>query len=210
MPNSTPSARSVELWIRSFQPATTEAGDRAVERARSLEDRGPLESVRIGSWGKVVRREPRVGSVPQVRAVNERLDAFETWADRADRSIEPYFRTKRIDSTFTQEDYTVCHLPTVALAEYVDGKLVHVAPCRDGERPVEVEDRLDALAAGDPTDPVTAADLGDELRLEGGEDARSRRERGNGGTFLGPVETGEPRELDEATDRSLESAPGQN
>lgn len=206
MPNVTPSERSVELWIRSFEPARTETGDRAVERARSLEERGPLESVRIGSWGKVVRREPRIGSVPQVRAVNERLDAFETWADRADRSIEPYFRTRRIDSTFTQEDYTVCHLPTVALAEYVDGTLVHVAPCQDGDRTVQVEDRLDALAAGDPTDPVAVDDLRDEPRLERGDD----RARDAGETFLDPVETGEPREFDESTDRSLESAPGRN
>ncbi|WP_337652343.1 HTH domain-containing protein [Halomontanus rarus] len=86
---------------------------------------------------------------PTLRAI---LESFERWADRTGRSLEPCFRTRRAESTITGESTVVCRPPTVALAEYHDGELAHVAPSRVGERVVGIEDRLDALVASGGTE----------------------------------------------------------
>lgn len=175
-PNANPERITLELWIRSIAPTVrTARRDRIVDRVRQLADRDVVDAFECNGWASIVERDdvgvesegeddagvesgyedegeggrPSQHPNQPLRAV---LESFERWADRAGRSLEPCFRTRRAESAITGESTVVCRPPTVALAEYHDGELVHVAPSRVGERMVGIEDRLDALVASGGTE----------------------------------------------------------
>lgn len=149
--NPTTTPTTVELWIRSFAP--TSAGptqERALDRLDDLESKTPIESVEVGVWGKEVEidRPERAVGIPQLQRIESRLEAFETWAARTGRQLEPFFRNTRIESSITGESYDVWRLPTIAVAEFDGDDLLHVAPCRNGGRTIDVVDRLESLLDG--------------------------------------------------------------
>ncbi|ELY47402.1 HTH domain-containing protein [Natronorubrum sulfidifaciens] len=136
--------------------------ERALERLDDLESNAPIESLEVGVWGKAIKRTEHAKRIPQLQRIETRLEAFESWAARTSRSLEPFFRTIRIESTITDERYDVWRLPTIALAEFNgDDELLHVAPCRDGDETIDVFDRLAALV-DDEIDPSVPADGGSE------------------------------------------------
>ncbi|WP_121741290.1 HTH domain-containing protein [Natronorubrum halophilum] len=139
--------KTVELWIRSFAPASASPlTERALDGLDELEACESIESVEVRVWGKEVGQTRHTERIPHLRRIETRLQAFESWAARTGRRLEPFFRETHIESTITSECHDVWKLPTVALAEFDDdGDLLHVAPCRDGERTVDVVDRIDAL-----------------------------------------------------------------
>ncbi len=152
-------SKTVELWIRSFAPvATGPAQERAIEQVERLESVESIDAVEIGVWGKEIERTSRSRQIPQLQAIERRLEAFERWADRTGHSLTPFFRTRQVDSAITDDQYEVRRLPTVALAEFVDDELVHVTPCRDGDRTIDAFDRLDALASSEDEDSVVTFD----------------------------------------------------
>lgn len=138
--------------------------ERALERLDDLESNAPVESVEIGVWGKEVEQTDHATRIPHLQRIETRLEAFESWAARTSRSLEPFFRETHIESSITGECYDVWRLPTVALAEFdKDDELLHVAPCHDGKDTVGVFDRIDALV-DDETDPSVPVD--DEHRSD--------------------------------------------
>lgn len=159
------SRRSVELWIRSFAPAATgPTQERALERLETIQSLDAIETVDVGVWGAQVEFTDRTRQIPQLQRIRDRLETFEEWAARTDRRLEPYFRRRRVESTITGESHEVRRLPTIALAEFEDGDLVHVAPCSCADRQIDVFDRLDALAelgaagGGDTAEQAGSAD----------------------------------------------------
>ena len=139
--------RTVTLWIRSFEPVTTgPKGDAAIDHLEALADRGMIDNVDIGVWGRQVNVS---GSrVPQVERITTALETFAEWAERNGRQLEPFFHRRQINSKITGDSAHVCRLPTCALAEYENDRLVHVAPSRNPttERTITVEERLEQLA----------------------------------------------------------------
>ncbi|WP_247002344.1 HTH domain-containing protein [Halosolutus gelatinilyticus] len=149
------SSKTAELWIRSFAPASAgPTRERALERLDSLESAPSIDAVTVDGWGPEFERTEHVRRIPQLRKIEDRVRTFESWAARTGRSLQPFFRRRRVESAITGERRDVRRLPTIALAEFVDDELVHVAPCRDGERTIDVFDRLDALERGEAVDPV--------------------------------------------------------
>lgn len=159
MSEHTTTPKTVELWIRSFTPM--KAGPtqkRALECLDDLKSSAPVESIEVGVWGKEVERTNRTTRIPQLERIETRLEAFESWAARTSRSLEPFFRNTSIESTITGEHYDVWRLPTIALAEFgADDELLHVAPCRNGNETVDVFDRIDTLV-DDDTDATLPGD----------------------------------------------------
>ncbi|AFZ73387.1 HTH domain-containing protein [Natronobacterium gregoryi] len=144
------SPTSVELWIRSFTPVSTgPTQERALEHIAVLEEQTALET-NVCIWGKEIEQtdsdETRPVRIPQLERIERRLESFEDWARRRGRRLEPFFRRRRIESTITDETHEVWRPPTVALAEFDGEDLHHVAPCVDGDRTIDVFDRLETLA----------------------------------------------------------------
>lgn len=139
---------TVELWIRPFAPGTTRpAQDRALEALERIQSCPSIDAIEVGVWGNEIERSDRRLQIPQLRRIRTRLEAFEAWAADTGRRLEPFFRRARVESTITGETRDVWRPPTVALAEFDEhDELLHVAPCRDGARTIEVADRLETLA----------------------------------------------------------------
>ncbi|MDQ2051269.1 hypothetical protein RBH26_12345 [Natronolimnohabitans sp. A-GB9] len=150
MSNTTTQPTTVELWIRSFAPTSVgPTQERALDYLDELESQPSIESVEIGIWGTVIERTDRTTRIPQLRRIETRLEAFESWAARTGRRLEPFFRDSHIGSMIDGERHDVWRLPTIALAEFdEDDNLLHVAPCRDGDRTIDVFDRLESLLEG--------------------------------------------------------------
>lgn len=141
---------SVELWVRSFAPTVTgTAHERAIDHLKALEDRASIDSASIRIWGQTFERSERARRVPHLERIETTLEDFEVWADRTGRSLEPFFRTQHVESTITDDEADVCRLPTLALAEYRDEEVRHLAPSTDGEWTISVLERLEALCSGD-------------------------------------------------------------
>ena len=114
--------------------------------------------------------------IPQLRRIESRLEAFETWAARTGRQLEPFFRSTRVESSITGESRDVWRLPTIAVAEFDENDdLLHVAPCRDGERTIDVFDRLETLVE-EGESPLAVEDRS----KEGVSDRSSERAAGYG------------------------------
>ncbi|AXR82859.1 hypothetical protein AArcMg_2870 [Natrarchaeobaculum sulfurireducens] len=167
--------RTIELWVRSFAPtATGPTRERALEQVVRLEATGTVESVSVDGWGAEIELETLSERVPQIRKIERRLTAFEEWAGRTDRDLEPFFRRRQVESTITGERHDVYRLPTIALAEFDERGLVHVAPCRDGDRTIDVFDRFDTLRADSRRDRLVRFDGDPDDRRD---DSISRRVR---------------------------------
>lgn len=152
-------SKTLELWLRSFAPATRPTQERALERVESLESHERIDTIDVGIWGAEIEQPTRSRRIPQLERIDARLESFEQWAHRTGHSLTPFFRTRQVHSSITGDRYEVRRLPTVALAEFEDDELVHVAPCRDGDRTIDVFDRLDALA-DEATDSVVTYEEG--------------------------------------------------
>ena len=151
--------RTVELWTRAFTPAASGPNhERALEALETLEAVGAVDSVSIRIWGAAFERLDRERRIPQLDRIETTLAAFERWASRTGRDLDPFFRTREVESPVTDETATVCRLPTLALAEYCGDALVHVAPSRNGEQTVDVLDRLEVLLADDVDESVLGYD----------------------------------------------------
>lgn len=132
--------------MRSFEPTGTgRKRERALERLERLAATPAVESATVGVWGEGVEETRELDRVPQLRTVRRRLEAFDAWAERTERSLEPFFRRERVESTITGRTTDVRRLPTLALAEFAGDEVVHVAPCRDGDRTIDALDRLAAI-----------------------------------------------------------------
>lgn len=182
MANQPTTPATVELWLRSFDPASTgPTQERALEHLDDLEATESIESVDVDVWGKevTVDRPDRVMRIPQLRRIETRLETFESWAERTGRDLEPFFRNTSVESTITGESYEIWRLPTLALAEF-DGNddLLHVAPCCDGDRTIDVFDRLTTLEVLDPSAGETQRP--DESTADG--DRRTDEPVANGGS----------------------------
>lgn len=153
--DSTANPVRVELFVRSLCPehATQQQHD-VLDRLQALEDAGRIEELSILIWGH--RLEPRLAQrTAEGRHLLERLSMFEQWERDSDVSLDAFDWQHPVTNLVSDESVSVITLPTLALAEYVDGDLDHVAPCTRGRTVHRVTDRVNRLAdtadlAGDP------------------------------------------------------------
>ncbi|SDR17940.1 HTH domain-containing protein [Natronobacterium texcoconense] len=188
------SPTSVELWIRSFSPVSTgPTQERALEHVAVLEEHTAIDAA-VHVWGtEIERNATRPLRIPQLERIERRLESFEDWARDVERQLEPFFRRRRVESTITDETHEVWRPPTVALAEFDGEKLCHVAPCRDGERTIDVFDRLEALAA----------DTNTVLRFDGDRRTETDPDAGSNAAI-----SDQPSRRTRSLDGQLESSPG--
>ncbi|KOX94353.1 HTH domain-containing protein [Haloarcula rubripromontorii] len=148
--DSTANPVRVELFVRSLCPGDARQHQHYVlDRLQALEDAGRIEDLSILIWGR--RIEPRLAQrTAEGRHLLERLSMFEQWERDSDASLDAFDWQHPVTNMVSDESVTVITLPTLALAEYVDGDLQHVAPCTRDGTVHRVVDRVNAL--GDTAD----------------------------------------------------------
>lgn len=143
---------SVELYVRSLAPRAGGGRlERTVRRLAELDDRDDLAEYQVYVTGKTVPPSPAAAVTEFGVFLHNRVAVFQEWADRTGRSLDCCFERRSVESRFTGERHDAIAVPELLLAEYEDGDLRFVAPCRDGETQVTVADRLTALEADVPT-----------------------------------------------------------
>jgi len=147
-----PVADRAEIYVRSLLPEGYSQQQAAtLDRLDDLVEDGV-----VGEWQVQVCGHQVPSSVAETRtAVGEllvtRLAAFQAWAKRNDCSLAPAMELRTVDDSLADAHYRALRLPAVLLAEYRDDDLHCVTPHHDGEAVRSVGDRLDELAAGEPT-----------------------------------------------------------
>ena len=136
----------VELFVRSLCPEdATHQQNYVLDQLQALEDAGRIEDLSILIWGR--RIEPRLAQrTAEGRHLLDRLSAFEQWERESDASLDAFDWQRPVTNMVSDESVSVITLPTLALAEYADGDLTHVAPCRRDGTVHRVTDRISRLA----------------------------------------------------------------
>ncbi len=118
-----------------------------LDSLEALEDGGYFEDVTARLWGKRVGLSTMASRTEEGADILDSVAEFRAWADRTGARIEQFFPTRQMESKLVEERYIVQELPTLALAEYEDGELVHVTPCVADGSVETVEDRVSTISA---------------------------------------------------------------
>ena len=141
--------RRVELYVRSLAPGGTHRQqDTVVRRLDDLLAERAIEDYDVRVWGDCICHASASARTVDGRHVQDRLARIERWAADEGRSLDGVYREVQCDSAITEESWTEVRFPEIALAEFVDGELVHLAPSHDedADELVRVTDRLADLA----------------------------------------------------------------
>lgn len=143
---SGPSPPRVELFVRSLSPSEARNPvDSQLQRLRTLRTNEDVADLSVSVWGREVGLSSTAVRTDAGEFVLERVAAFREWADRRGVSLEPFFESREVRSELTGEEYATLVLPVSCMAEYEDGRLVHVAPHAADDAVCTVADRIDRL-----------------------------------------------------------------
>ncbi|MDS0222201.1 hypothetical protein NDI54_12655 [Haloarcula sp. S1AR25-5A] len=151
--DSTAKPVRVELFVRSLCPVdATQRQNHLIDQLQALENADRIDDLSILIWGN--RIAPSLArQTADGRNLLDRLAMFERWEGDSDASLDAFDWRHAMTNMASEESITVIALPTVALAEYVDGDLHHVAPCTRDGTVHRVSDRITRLAeTAQPTD----------------------------------------------------------
>lgn len=138
----------VETYIRSRTPAAGTHSRRA-QLFRTLEqqtDTDQIEQYDVTLLGEKLCLCDHCRTLQDSTQLLETVEQLESWRDGGIRSSG--FLEHEIDSSITDERYSVVVPPEVALGIYVDDSLAGVFPCMAAGITFRPEAYLDGLAAG--------------------------------------------------------------
>ncbi|MFD1514971.1 HTH domain-containing protein [Halomarina rubra] len=161
--------RRVELYVRSLAPGGTHRQqDTVVRRLDALLGEGAIADYDVRVWGDRICRSSACARTADGKHVQDRLARVERWAEREGRSLDGIYREVECESTITDESWVEVRFPEIALAEFEEDELVHLAPSHDvdADELIRVTDRLADLA--DVTDESDEHSDGRGRRLEAG------------------------------------------
>jgi len=147
-----PVADRAEIYVRSLLPEGHSQQQAAtLERVAGLVERGVVGERRVQICGHQVPASVAATQTAVGERLVTRLAAFQEWARRNDCSLAPAMEVRTVDDSLADAHYRALRLPAVLLVEYRDGNLCCVTPHHDGDSVCSVADRLDELAAREPT-----------------------------------------------------------
>jgi len=147
-----PVADRAEIYVRSLLPEGYSQQQAAtLERVAGLAQRGVVGERQVQVCGHQVPASVDTAQTAVGARLVTRLAAFQEWARRNDCSLAPAMDLRTVDDSMADTHYRALRLPAVLLAEYRDGDLRCVTPHHDGDSVHSIADRLDELAAGEPT-----------------------------------------------------------
>ena len=133
----------LELFVRSLAPAAVRpAQESVVRRLQRLEEAPRVATVDVHVAGDRICRGAATVRTRPGRFLLDRVDAFEVWADRTDRSIDETFEHVADARGIDGADCSGIRFPAMVLAEYVGDELRFVAPSASAGETTSVPDRL--------------------------------------------------------------------
>lgn len=143
---------SVELYVRSLAPRSGRSRqDAIVERLRAFDRRDVISSLDVVVTGDCLCPDSAGAETDPGKFLLDRVNAFQSWATAHDRSLEPFFVRRTRSTDLLGDPATGILFPEVTMAEFSNGELRFVTPCKEGDRMHTVRDRLAVLHEGDAT-----------------------------------------------------------
>ncbi|WP_123533256.1 HTH domain-containing protein [Halosimplex salinum] len=144
---ATADRRHVDVFVRSMLPplgvkATQET---LISRLDELSEESTIDGVSVKVTGN---RLCLCGTCTETDAEAALLDRFrelDEWGDEFDASTSPFFETRTLDSSITNETARALVPPRVTVALYCDGTLTGVFPCEMDDSSYTVGDFISAL-----------------------------------------------------------------
>lgn len=137
----------VELYVRSLAPTTgRERQETVIRRLRDLVEAGAVDGFELVVTGQCICPDSAAAETDIGRFLLERLRTFEEWAEEEGAALDPCYRRRDETPVYTGERYTGISVPNLAMAEFSDGDLSFLTPCRVDGRRVTVEERLEAIS----------------------------------------------------------------
>lgn len=139
---------TAELWVRSAVPEPIRRTQRRVhDRLLTLRDRGSIDEVAVDRWGTYLYVGDGDRTPPRADPAHIAVAAFERWAEREGRDLEPAFQSFEITDDEREESADpaasrVVRLPILGLAIYEGDVLREVAPCSTDGGAYTVQDAI--------------------------------------------------------------------
>lgn len=149
--SSVPDRTRLEVYVQSLAPNKNRQISTILKRIARLEAEGVIESFDVYVVGKELCPETALHT-ESGQYLCARLLQFRDWAEGENKEFGSFFRPQSVDSTLTGDEYETIPVPTVTVAEFVDGTLQFVTPCTDGETHHTPQSRLDQLSAPEQVD----------------------------------------------------------
>lgn len=138
----------VELYVRSLAPRAARSEQEVLlDRLRRAT---AVDSTEVVVTGDQICPETLAAGTEIGTLLLDRFERFEAWAGRDDRSLAGFTR-KTGRSLLTGESVSGVCFPDRVLAEYRDGDLAFVAPCRADGREWTGGERVDRLTREEPS-----------------------------------------------------------
>ena len=136
----------VELFVRVNPSHGVEQQKQAViDRLRTLERNGNIESVDVHVWGREIRLDGPLEGTDYHESVINHVTEFEQWLAENSVPMDGFFSHRDIDSSISDECYSVISLPFTCLAVYQDDELRDLYPHCDSKTTHTVHDCLNRL-----------------------------------------------------------------
>ncbi|ODR82920.1 hypothetical protein BG842_09405 [Haladaptatus sp. W1] len=142
--------KHVKLFVRVNPSLGAEQQKQEViDRLRTLEQKGKIGNVDVHVWRREIRIDGPLKETEYHKSVMNHVDEFERWLAENNTSMDDFFSHRDIDSSISNERYSVISLPFICLAVYQDDELRDFYPHRDSATPHTVHDGLDRLEIED-------------------------------------------------------------
>lgn len=157
----------VELYVRSLCPTGVyQRQEDVIERLNEMDEDDRIDGFSVSVWGERIVPET-AGQTEMGATLLDRISRFKQWAQRNDVEL-PAFSRRSVTNVATDDADAAITLPLTGLAEFIDGELVHVAPCRDGATVRSVDDRVARITTPPEGAPVTDAPQDPATTVGGG------------------------------------------
>lgn len=140
----------VEVFARPSAPHLGKKLQGLVDQLETFADSGRIDGYDIHFWEGRVQDTDAGPRTPECIQWYRR---FETVATQHGWSLTPAFEHARRHSTFADEDYDEYVFPVLALAVHVADSIVDIAPRKDGDEYMTVDDCLRELERPDSRSP---------------------------------------------------------
>ena len=142
--------RHVELFVRVNPSLGAERQKQAIiDRFRALERKGNVESVDVHVWGREIRLDGLLEGTEYHESAMDHVNEFDQRLAENSMSMDGLFSYRDIDSSISNERYSVISLSLICFVVYQDDELRDFYPHRDSTKTYTVPDCLDRLETED-------------------------------------------------------------
>jgi len=139
--------RRVDVFVRSLLPplGSKASQEALIQRLDDLTGEGILDDISVTVTGNRLCLCETCAETDAGTHLLDSLDELDGWGREFDASVTPFFETRELDSSLTDETARALVPPRITVVLYCDESIAGVFPCEMGESTFATEDLVAAL-----------------------------------------------------------------